>query len=306
MIEDVVEVGEGNLKIISPVFPWQNVRPIGEDIVANEMIIPSNHIIGPVDIGALLSGGITTIKVYKKPRVGIIPTGTEIVEPGEKLKIGDIIESNSRMLEGLVKEYGGEPLRYSIVADDYELLKAAIKNALMENDIVVINAGSSAGSEDYTSKLVEDMGELIVHGVATKPGKPVVLGFIESKPVIGVPGYTVSAWVVFEIFAKPLINRWAGRQIKQEKKVEAVLSKRLVSSLRNKEFVRVKLGKVNNNLIATPLSRGAGVTMSLVRADGILEVPQTCEGYEAGEKVNINLLKDLEDIQNTLCFYRKP
>ncbi|NLM43699.1 MAG: molybdopterin biosynthesis protein [Clostridiales bacterium] len=300
MIEDVVEVGEGNLKIISPVFPWQNVRPIGEDIVANEMIIPSNHIIGPVDIGALLSGGITTIKVYKKPRVGIIPTGTEIVEPGEKLKIGDIIESNSRMLEGLVKEYGGEPLRYSIVADDYELLKAAIKNALMENDIVVINAGSSAGSEDYTSKLVEDMGELIVHGVATKPGKPVVLGFIENKPVIGVPGYPVSAWVVFEIFAKPLINRWAGRQIKQEKKVEAVLSKRLVSSLRNKEFVRVKLGKVNNNLIATPLSRGAGVTMSLVRADGILEVPQTCEGYEAGEKVNINLLKDLEDIQNTI------
>ncbi|HHY77168.1 MAG TPA: molybdopterin biosynthesis protein [Clostridiales bacterium] len=300
MIEDVVEVGEGDLKIISPVFPWQNVRPIGEDIVANEMIIPSNHMINPVDIGALLAGGIITVKVYKKPTVGIIPTGTEIVEPGEKLEIGDIIESNSRMLEGLVVEYGGEPNRYAIVPDDYELLKTAIKNAVKENDIVVINAGSSAGSEDYTASLVKDMGELIVHGIATKPGKPVVLGFIENKPVMGVPGYPVSAWVVFEIFAKPLIKRWAGMPVKQEKKVEAVLSKRLVSSLKNKEFVRVKLGKVNDNLIATPLDRGAGITMSLVRADGILEVPQSCEGYEAGQKVNIKLLKDLEDIQNTI------
>ena len=300
MIEDIVEAGEDRVKIISPAFPWQHIRPIGEDIVANEMIIPSNHIIRPVDIGALLSGGITEIAVYKKPKVGIIPTGTEIVEPGEELRIGDIIESNSRIFEGLVIEYGGEPKRYAPVPDDYEKLKAALKNAAMENDIVVINAGSSAGSEDYTAKLVKDLGELILHGIATKPGKPAILGLIQGKPVIGVPGYPVSAWVVFEIFAKALIKRWSGRPIKEEKTVEAVLSKRLFSSLKNKEYVRIKLGKVMDNLIATPLNRGAGVTMSLVRADGILEIPQTSEGFEAGEKIKVKLLKDLEDIRNTI------
>ena len=300
MIEDIVEAGEDRVKIISPAFPWQHIRPIGEDIVANEMIIPSNHIIRPVDIGALLSGGITEIAVYKKPKVGIIPTGTEIVEPGEELRIGDIIESNSRIFDGLVIEYGGEPKRYAPVPDDYEKLKAALKNAAMENDIVVINAGSSAGSEDYTANLVKDLGELILHGIATKPGKPAILGLIQGKPVIGVPGYPVSAWVVFEIFAKALIKRWSGRPIKEEKIVEAVLSKRLFSSLKNKEYVRIKLGKVMDNLIATPLNRGAGVTMSLVRADGILEIPQTSEGFEAGEKIKVKLLKDLEDIQNTI------
>ncbi|MDD2481052.1 MAG: molybdopterin biosynthesis protein, partial [Lutispora sp.] len=197
-------------------------------------------------------------------------------------------------------EYGGEPKRYAPVPDDYEKLKAALKNAAMENDIVVINAGSSAGSEDYTAKLVKDLGELILHGIATKPGKPAILGLIQGKPIIGVPGYPVSAWVVFEIFAKALINKWSGRPIKEEKTVEAVLSKRMVSSLKNKEYVRIKLGKVMDNLIATPLNRGAGVTMSLVRADGILEIPQTSEGFEAGEKIKVKLLKDLEDIQNTI------
>lgn len=300
MIEDIVEAGEDKVRIISPAFPWQHIRPIGEDIVANEMIIASNHVIRPVDIGALLSGGIADIMVYKRPKVGIIPTGTEIIEPGEELRLGNIIESNSRIFEGLVIEYGGEPKRYAPVPDDYDKLKAALKKAAAENDIVVINAGSSAGSEDYTARLVRELGELILHGIAAKPGKPAILGLIDAKPVIGVPGYPVSAWVVFEIFGKALIKKWAGRPEKKERVLEAVLSKRLVSSLKNKEYVRIKLGKVNGNLTATPLNRGAGVTMSLVRADGILEIPQTSEGYDAGEKVRIKLLKDLEDIENTI------
>lgn len=300
MIEDVVEAGEDALKIIGPAYPWQHIRPIGEDIVAHEMIIPSNQAIRPVDIGAMLSGGITEIWAYKRPAVGIIPTGTEIVEPGTKIELGHIIESNSRIFENLVLEYGGEAKRYSPVPDDYELLKKSIDKAVKENDIVVINAGSSAGSEDYTASLVKELGELLVHGIATKPGKPAVLGIINDKPVIGVPGYPVSAYLVFETFAKPLIMNWAGKRLKKERHVEAVLSRRLISSLKNREYVRIKLGKVGDNLIATPLSRGAGVTMSLVRADGILEIPQTSEGHEAGEKVNIRLLKDLEDIQNTI------
>ncbi len=300
MIEDVTEVGDDALKIIASAYPWQHIRPIGEDIVAHEMIIPSNHPIRPVDIGALLSGGITEICVYKKPKVGIIPTGTEVVEPGEKLELGDIFESNSRMFENLIIEYGGEPNRYEPVPDDYGLLRQTIEEAVDENDIVIINAGSSAGSEDFTKTLVEDLGELLTHGIAAKPGKPAVLGIIKDKPVLGVPGYPVSAYIVFETFAKPLIMKRAGKKPLKEEYAEAILSRRLISSVQNREYVRIKLGKVGQNLIATPLSRGAGVTMSLVRADGILEIPQTGEGHEAGEKVKIRLLKDMADISNTI------
>ncbi len=300
MIEDVTEVGNGELKIIASAFPWQHIRPIGEDIVAHEMIIPSNHSIRPVDIGALLSGGLKNISVYKKPRVGIIPTGTEIVEPGTKLEKGNIFESNSRMIENLVIEYGGEPKRYSPVSDNYELLKESIQKAVDENDIVVVNAGSSAGSEDYTKALVDDMGELLVHGIAAKPGKPAVLGIIDGKPVLGVPGYPVSAYIVFETFAKPLISAGAGIRLKKDEYADAILSRRMISSIQNREYVRIKLGKVRGNLIATPLSRGAGITMSLVRADGVFEIPQNSEGHEAGETIKVRLLKDLEDIENTI------
>ncbi len=300
MIEDVVEMENGKLRIIESAYSWQHIRPIGEDIVAHEMIIPSNHTIRPVDIGALLSGGIKDIYVYKKPTVGIIPTGTEIVEPGIKPETGQIIESNSRMLEAYIKEYGGEPNRYSPVPDNYELLKEIILKAVDENDILIINAGSSAGSEDYTSSLVKELGELLVHGVAAKPGKPVVLGIIKGKSVLGVPGYPVSAYIAFDSFAKPLIKSKAGKKIKKDNYVEAVLSRRLISSIKNREYVRIKLGNVRDKLIATPLSRGAGISMSLVRADGILEIPQNSEGHESGEKVKIKLLRDIEDIENTI------
>ena len=265
-----------------------------------EMIIPSHHQIRPIDIGALLSGGITSIKVFKKPKVAIIPTGTEIIEPGQKMEVGSIIESNSRVFEGLVYELGGQPNRYLPIPDDYDLLKAKLLEAVMENDIVIINAGSSAGREDYTSSLIKELGEVLIHGIATKPGKPTILGIIKDKPVIGIPGYPVSGFFVFETFVQPLINSFLGQKEERVKEVEAIIAKRIVSSLQYKEFVRIKLGKVGDRLIATPLSRGAGVTMSLVRADGTLVIPQNSEGVEAGEKVKIKLLKDMEQIENTL------
>ncbi|WP_231701851.1 molybdopterin biosynthesis protein [Crassaminicella thermophila] len=300
MIEDVVEIDEERVEIIKAASPWQHIRPIGEDIVANEMIIPSNHIIRPVDIGALLSGGIYELKVYKKPKVGIIPTGTEIIEPGEKMEDGKIIESNSRVFEGLVKELGGEPNRYKPVPDDYYLLKSTILKAIDENHIVIINAGSSAGTKDYTKKLVDELGEVLVHGIATKPGKPTILGVINEKAVIGIPGYPVSAYFVFDTFVKPLIKKYQGQYMDDSNKVQAVLSKRIVSSLKHKEFVRIKLGRVDEQLIATPLSRGAGVSMSLVRADGVFVIPQNSEGVEAGEKIEVSLLKPLNKINKTI------
>lgn len=300
MIEDIVEIDSETVEIIKSAAPWQDVRPIGEDIVANEMIIPANHEIRPVDIAAMLSGGITELEVVKKPRVGIIPTGTEIIEPDEPLVLGKIIESNSRMFEGMVIECGGEPVRFKPVPDDYELLKSTISKAVKENDMVLINAGSSAGSEDFTVKLIAELGEVLVHGIATKPGKPAILGIIDHKPVLGIPGYPVSAYFVFEAFAKPLIRKFLKQGVLPKNKAEAVLSRRMVSSLKHTEYVRIKLGMVEDKLIATPLSRGAGVTMSLVRADGILTIPQNSEGIEAGEKVQVELTKNIDDIKNTI------
>lgn len=300
MIEDVVEIDENTVEIIKSASPWQDIRPIGEDIVANEMIIPSNHSIRPVDIAAMLAGGVNNIPVYQKPRVGLIPTGTEIIEPGEALGLGKIIESNSRMFEGLVIEYGGQPKRYKPVSDDYQLLKEAIQRAVQENDIVIINAGSSAGSEDYTVGLIKELGEVVVHGIATKPGKPAILGIVQGKPIIGIPGYPVSAYFVFENFAKPVIKSFIKQPIPIRDTALAVLSKRVVSSLKHREYVRIKLGMVDEKLIATPLSRGAGATMSLVRADGILVIQQNSEGVEAGEKVDIELLKNIAEIKSTI------
>jgi putative molybdopterin biosynthesis protein len=300
MIEDVVEIDEETVEIIKAASPWQDIRPIGEDIVAHEMIVPSHHTIRPVDLGALLSGGILEIQVYRKPRVGIMPTGSEIIEPHDPMVEGKIIESNSRVFEGLVKEYGGNPNRYRPVVDDYGLLREQVLLAVDENDIVIINAGSSAGSEDYTVKLIRELGEVLIHGIATRPGKPTILGIIQGKPVIGIPGYPVSAYFVFDTFAKPLIAKYLGQGIPNRPRVEAVVSKRVVSALKHKEYVRMKLGMVDNQLIATPLNRGAGATMSLVRADGILIIPQNSEGVEAGERIQVELLKDIQDIHHTI------
>jgi len=300
MIEDVVEIDESTIEIIKGAAPWQHVRPIGEDIVANELIITANHLIRAVDLGAMLSGGIEEIEVYQRPKIGIIPTGTEIVEPGTPMKVGSIIESNSRVFEGMIKKLGGIAYRYQPVADDYQLLKETISQAIKENDMVIVNAGSSAGSEDYTVSLIRELGEVLVHGIATKPGKPTILGIIKGKPILGIPGYPVSAYFVFETFASPLIKAFQGQTMEDRPMVEAVVSKRIVSSLQHREYVRMKLGKVENKLIATPLNRGAGVTMSLVRADGVLVIPQHSEGVDGGEPVQIELLKSINEINNTI------
>ncbi|MCX7884243.1 MAG: molybdopterin biosynthesis protein [Caloramator sp.] len=300
MVEDIIKVKEGCVKIYKSALPYENIRPIGEDIVQNTLILPSNHKIRAVDIGALLCGGVNNIKVYKKPKVGIIPTGTEIVEPNENLKVGDIIESNSRVFTAIINEWGGEAVRYNIVKDDYEKIKSAIIKAADENDIVLINAGSSAGREDFTSSIINEIGKVFVHGIAIKPGKPVILGKIKDKPIIGIPGYPVSAYIIMENIVKPLLEKYLGLLHDEGDIKEAILSRRIVSSLKHLEFVRVKLGYVGHKLIATPLNRGAGATMSLVNADGILKIPQNCEGLEAGSKVSINLLKKTNEIKNTI------
>lgn len=300
MIEDVIHTEEGRVQILSSAYPWQHIRQIGEDIVATEMILPSKHKIRPMDLGALIAGGTQKVLVYKKPKVGILPTGTEIVEDISQVTDGKIIDSNSRVFSAMTLENGGEPRRYSPHKDDFELLKKAILKGVEENDIMLINAGSSAGTTDYTVKLIKELGEVIIHGVAMKPGKPTILGLINGKPVIGIPGYPVSAYLVFDEFVKPLIKKFRGQEKDDARYVKASLSRRVVSSLKHKDLVRVNLGYVNEKLLATPLPGGAGTSMSLVRADGIAIIPQSAEGAEAGDMVDVKLLKPESEIMDTL------
>ena len=305
MAEEVTEEAGSDRVIITRSVPgWQHVRPIGEDIAAGEMLLPSHHKIRPVDIGVLLAGGILSMKTFKKPQVSIIPTGTEIIMPHENPEEGDIIDSNSGMFAAMVTEAGGIPHRCGIVPDDYEQIKETVLRETENRDMVIINAGSSAGTEDYTVHVLREIGEVIIHGVAMKPGKPVILAMVQGKPVIGLPGYPVSAYLAFENFVTPVLKKLAGTDHSggdaARKSVKAVLSKRIVSSLKHREYVRVKVGKVGDKFVCAPLARGAGAAMSLVRADGFCVIPQESEGFEAGETVDVELYTDIAQIENTL------
>lgn len=300
MAEEVIEIDEDTVQIIEAAVSWQHIRPIGEDIVTGEMLLPSMHKIRPIDIGVLFSGGIIKVEVIKCPEVAIFPTGTEIIEPTEIPKDGDILESNSRMFEAMVTSYGGIAHRFPPIEDDYDKIRGAIKEALHTYDMVIVNAGSSAGTEDYTVHILREIGEVLVHGVAIKPGKPVILSIAEGKPIIGLPGYPVSAYIGFENFVKPVLSLFTGESIYENDVVEAIISKRMVSSLKHKEYVRVKVGKVGDKLVATPLARGAGAAMSLVRADGFCVIDQNSEGVEAGEKVRIELYRNIQEISHTI------
>lgn len=298
MAEDLVEVEDG-VKIIASAAPWQHIRPIGEDIVSGEMILPSNHKIRPIDVGVLLSAGILSIEVIKRPDVAIFPTGTEIIEPEDEPEDGSIIESNSRMFENMVTVAGGIGHRFPPIIDDYQMIRDQVSKAVDTHDMVIVNAGSSAGTEDYTVHVLRELGEVIVHGVSIKPGKPVILAIVRGKPVIGLPGYPVSAYIGFENFVTPVLQMMGRRPEKLTETVEAVISKRMVSSLKHKEYVRVKVGKVGDKFVAAPLARGAGAAMSLVRADGFCVIEQNSEGVEAGEAVQIELYRSRDEIENT-------
>jgi putative molybdopterin biosynthesis protein len=302
MIEDVQPIDDETVEIINPVTPWKHVRTIGEDIVSTELILPDGHRIRPIDLGAMLATGLTSVKVRKKPTAIVIPTGSELVQPGAPLKPGSIIEFNSRVLAGYLQEWGIATDRSPIVSDSIESLKKSIKEASDTYDFVVINAGASAGTKDYTAHIIAELGEVVLHGVNIKPGKPVILGIINGKPVIGLPGYTVSAVITMRLFIKSLVEALLGTELTPTTFLEAILSRPLSSRLGAEEFIRVKLGRVGKSLMATPTARGAGAVMSLVQADGFLTVSANSEGVGAGERVDIELLRDEHEIENTLVF----
>lgn len=302
MIEHVQPVA-GGLQIVDPVAPWQHVRLMGEDIITTELLLPAGHVIRPVDLGVLAGGGHSHVDVVRKPQVVIIPTGSELVQPDVEPMPGQITEYNSLVLSAQVEANGAEAHILSIYPDEPTALGQALDEAASLNpDLILMLSGSSAGSRDFTSRLIQDRGQLLVHGIAIRPGHPVIIGIFNDKPIFGVPGYPVSAALTGEILIQPVVQRMAGlpKAATRRPKVQAELTQKLNSPPGDDDFVRVTLAQVGDRLLATPLSRGAGVITSLVRADGLAHVPRFTEGFEQGQSVSVSLYRSMQDIQRAV------
>lgn len=316
MIEDVrwldTDEGAGQAEIIAAASPWQHVRLAGEDLVATEMVLTSGHTLRPADVAALLSCGVTTVPVRRRPRVAILPTGDELIDaaapppvgaggsPGGALPPGRIIETNSHLIAGMTEEWGGEAHRGEIVPDTPDAVRAAFLTAAAQADVVALNAGSSAGRDDYVPAIIGELGELLAHGVDLMPGKPVALGVVGGRPVIGIPGYPVSAYVICEQFLRPLLYRMQGVPPPEPITVSARIGRRTPSKMGNEEFLRVKAGRVGDRLVVVPLARGASLLNSVVRADGVVRIPANSEGMDAGAEVVLEPLRPLAEIERSL------
>jgi putative molybdopterin biosynthesis protein len=317
MIEHIIAIDESTIEIEAPAFPWQNVRRMGEDIVATELLFPRHHVITPYCLGALLAGGIACVNVIKRPRVFILPTGSELVPlsgltKGE-LAPGKVIESNSHVLGKMAEEIGASVFVHDIISDSIENIRNTVSRyAKGEHDqdgfdLILILGGSSAGSEDFARAVISELGEVLVHGVTIMPGKPTIIGKIftndapaESIPVFGVPGYPVSAIICFEQFIRPLIAAMQNRSEPEEESVTVLPTKKLASRLGMEEFLRVKLGRVDDRVVATPLPRGAGTITSITEADGIIRIPADAEGVRENQAVPARLLKSKHLIDDTI------
>jgi putative molybdopterin biosynthesis protein len=270
----------GRAELRAAVAPYQHVRSIGEDVSAAELLLPIGHRLRPV--------------------VAVLPTGDEIRPVGTEPAPGVILDTNSLMLVAQAEALGATAWRSEIVRDEPEAIAAAVRDAAARADLVIVVAGSSAGRDDHTAAVVERLGTLAVHGVAVRPGHPVVLGAVDATPVLGAPGYPVSASLTFDIFAAPLLAALEGATPAERPRARARLARKLASSMGMDDWVRVRLGRVAGDLVATPLPRGAGVLTSLVRADGLLVVPAGLEGHHAGEEVDVALLRGVGEIDRTI------
>jgi putative molybdopterin biosynthesis protein len=300
MIEKVRRLDENTLEIFEAAAPWQHVRLVGEDVVATELLLTRWHRLRPYDLGALLAAGHRQVDVLARPRVAIIPTGDELLSPGDEFQPGRIVEFNSTVLAALIHEAGGAARVLPSVGDDPKSLRAAARGALADYDMLAIIAGSSAGEHDFTAEVVEEEGELLVHGIDVMPGKPAILGTIQDKPVVGVPGYPVSAIIVAREIIEAALAKFLGQGYVSRPTVKAILPKRMASHLGVEEFVRVTLGRVENKLVAVPLRRGAGVITTMVQADGLMRIPSLTEGINAGEEMDIELLRPAEEIERAI------
>ena len=317
-VEDVEPIDPGPdrrshraIRVRRPAAPWSHVRAIGEDMVATELVLPAGQVLRPVDLGALAACGVLRVSVARKPSVAVIPTGSELVPAGEAAAPGEIPEFNSIVLAAQVESWGGLATRFDIVPDDVDRIRSTVAAAAKDHDLILLNAGSSAGSEDFSASIIASLGDLLVHGVAVRPGHPVVIGMIRrpgaisgrtpsAVPILGVPGFPVSAALTGEIFVEPLLARWTGRTPAEAQTVDGILTRKVHSSAGDLEFLRVTVGRVGERVVVSPLARGAGVLTSLVRADGLVHIPPGVQGLEAGKRVTVHLYRSPAEVERAI------
>jgi putative molybdopterin biosynthesis protein len=303
MIENVVQVDSSTIRIEAPVFPWSNVRRIGEDIVATELLLPQGRTLTPYDLGALLSAGIWEVEVFERVRLAFLPTGDEVLDFLDRPdpKPGQVIESNSQVFSALARSWGAEPRRVAPVPDNEGALTKAVQDALRSDaHIVVVGAGSSAGSKDYTKTIFDKLGTLLCHGINVMPGKPTLLAEAQGKLLVGAPGYPVSAVVCFEDVLAPIVA-WLGRRaLPERRKLPVKLIRRTPSRLGQEEVVRLAVGLVDDRYLAAPLARGAGMITTLTRAQAVTRISPSKDGVEAGESVMAELLVSEKELSRVL------
>lgn len=301
MAEDAEEKEE-EIVIRKAAHLWQHVRLTGEDIIEGDILFPANYILTVLDLGLLLAAGIRVVNVKQRPHLLIVPTGHELIDiykqPIEELKQHRLIDFNSYLLKALGEEMGFEVTQSEIARNKGEL-REIMTERIPDHDVFVINAGSSAGTEDITEGTIKEFGEVIFHGVSMMPGKPSMFGLIKGKPVFGIPGYPVSAVIAFKTFLQAACDRLCGTH-KSESAVPCVTPFKIPSSIGVEEVLRVRLVAKDQKYYAYPLARGASVFSSLSQADGLIRVPENLEGYLEGETITASLLRTEDDLQNRI------
>jgi len=300
VMREHVHYSDGRAELRTAVPPYQHVRSIGEDVSTAELLLPEGHRLRAVDLAAAAAAGATDLLVRRRPRVSVLPTGDEVRPIGTETGPGEILDTNSLMLAVQAREAGCDAHCLPIEPDDPAGIAKAVRAAVADCDLLIIVAGSSAGRDDYTARVVAELGTLAVHGVAVRPGHPVVLGVIDGTPVLGAPGYPVSAALTFDIFAAPVLADMQGAAPRRRPRIPARLARKLASPFGMDDWVRVRLGVVGGTMVATPLPRGAGLLSSLVRADGLLVVPAGLEGHHPGDEVDVELLRSLDEVEHTI------
>ena len=281
------------VEIFHPVSPFENVILEDEDVAKGEIVLKAGTVLKPQHIGALAGLGVCSVEVFKKPVVGIILTGDEIVPPDKKPSPGEVRDINSFTLAGLILKAGGIPKKYGIVRDERKTLEEVLNRAFNECDVLLVSGGTSAGTKDMTAELINELGSpgILFHGVRIRPGKPLIGALCKNKPVFGLPGHPVAVFITFELFVKPVIFSMTGvREPQHKKTVKAVLKRRISSQPGRTDFVRVRLEREGEKLFAIPLIAKSGLIMSLALADAILTVPEELGGIEEGEEVEVQLL----------------
>jgi molybdopterin molybdotransferase len=296
MLEYTAEHPDGTLEVRRAVAPGENVLAPGEDVTRGEALFPAGRRLRPQEIGLMAALGIRRLAAYRKPRVAVISSGDEIVPLNEKPQPGQVRDSNAYLAAAQVADWGGLPRMYGIIPDDFNALRKTLAAALNAADLILISGGSSVGVRDLTLTAIQDLpgAEVLVHGVALRPGKPTILaalGQTPPKPLLGLPGHPASAAVVMEVLGRPLLLRLAGvnDQSPWGRTVTAVLSRNLAGATGREDYVRVRLRREGDTRWADPVLGPSGLLSPLVKSDGLVMIPLGVEGLFKGEEVAVQL-----------------